>query len=186
MGTEIERRFRVDVDRLCPNGEDGKPMPPGVYMVQGYLSREPVVRVRLKSRDARAFSIEALRNRDVSRTDLPDHGLQLATLTIKGKGTLVRPEFNYSIDPYEAAEMLAMATCQIAKTRYRLQVAGRTWEVDKFSGAHFGLWLAEIELERADQDFFRPAWAGTEVTEDPRFSNVRLAANPERFWEGTG
>jgi CYTH domain-containing protein len=64
--------------------------------------------------------------------------------------------------------------------RFRLEkVRARIgpWEVDRYTGRHAGLWLAEIELPRADTPLPRPRppWLSREVTADPRYTNSRLA-----------
>jgi adenylate cyclase len=53
--------------------------------------------------------------------------------------------------------------------------AGLTWEVDVFEGAHHGLVIAEVELERADQAVPLPSWAGAEITHDLRYRSAALA-----------
>ena len=124
-------------------------LPQGDELEQGYLSTEPTVRVRLVAR--------------------PD-GTRHAELTIKGKGLLTRAEFNYPIPAADAEALLRLCTRSLGKIRRRL---GR-WELDHFKAR--GLWLAEIELTREDEPFERPAWLGDEVTEDPAYSNSRLAS----------
>ena len=37
------------------------------------------------------------------------------------------------------------------------------------------LWLAEIELRSETEIFSKPPWLGEEVTQDPNYSNTRLA-----------
>ena len=123
-------------------------LPQGDELEQGYLSVEPTVRVRLVAR--------------------PD-GTRHAELTIKGKGLLTRAEFNYPIPAADAEALLRLCTRSLRKIRRRL---GR-WELDHFKSS--GLWLAEIELTREDEPFDRPQWLGEEVTEDPAYSNSRLA-----------
>ena len=123
-------------------------LPQGDELEQGYLSTEPTVRVRLVAR--------------------PD-GTRHAELTIKGKGLLTRAEFNYPIPAADAEALLRLCTRSLRKLRRQL---GR-WELDHFKAR--GLWLAEIELAREDEPFERPAWLGDEVTEDPAYSNSRLA-----------
>ncbi len=118
-------------------------------LFQGYLATEPAVRVRLKT---------------------PPQGAPRAYLTIKGAGLLSRAEFEYEIPAADARQLLQMCGRSLQKRRYRI---GR-WEVDHFFDR--GLWLAEIELAREDEPFDKPAWAGEEVTSDPAYSNVRLAA----------
>ena len=123
-------------------------LPQGDELEQGYLSVEPAVRVRLVAR--------------------PD-GTRHAELTIKGQGLLTRAEFNYPIPAADAEALLRLCTRSLRKIRRRL---GR-WELDHFKSG--GLWLAEIELTREDEPFDRPQWLGEEVTEDPAYSNSRLA-----------
>ncbi len=50
-----------------------------------------------------------------------------------------------------------------------------TWPVDYFEGRNSGLVIAEIELERPDQQFALPPWIGPEITFDSRHGNSRLA-----------
>jgi CYTH domain-containing protein len=142
MGTEIERKFLVHADRLPA-------LPPPDELVQGYLSVEPAVRVRLVA---------------------PAAGEPRAFLTIKGEGLLTRAEFEYPIPPADARALLRLCGRSLQKKRYRI---GR-WEIDHFTDR--GLWLAEIELAREDEPFERPAFVGPEVTGDAAYANVRLAA----------
>ena len=123
-------------------------LPQGDELEQGYLSTEPTVRVRLVAR--------------------PD-GTRHAELTIKGQGLLTRAEFNYPIPAADAEALLRLCDRSLRKVRRRL---GR-WELDHFKAKD--LWLAEIELAREDEPFDRPPWLGEEVTEDPAYSNSRLA-----------
>jgi adenylate cyclase len=68
--------------------------------------------------------------------------------------------------------------CRIQKRRYLVPSDGVTWEIDEFLDRE-GLWLAEIELERADDVVVPPEWLrraiDREVTEDPRYTNHALA-----------
>lgn len=139
---EIERKFLVSRKNL-PLLRDGE------FLAQGYLSVEPVVRVRI--------------------------GKDKAWLTVKGRGTLVRPEFEYEIPTDDARDMLGLSVATIQKTRYRVNEHGFTWEVDEFQGALKGLWLAEIELESAFEMPRLPSWVGEEVTDNPDYTNVALA-----------
>ena len=66
----------------------------------------------------------------------------------------------------------------IDKIRYLVDVGGRTWEVDVFAGANAGLVMAEVELDREDAVVELPAWAGREVTDDPRYYNASLSRDP--------
>jgi CYTH domain-containing protein len=154
MHVEIERKYRLTPaqgQRALEHAGD----PAGEALDQGYLSTEPAVRVRRV---------------------VPDTGAApYAKLTIKGKGTRSRAEFEYDIPADDAAELLKMCGARLTKTRFKIAHAGRTWEVDRFDGSHAGLWLAEIELESEHDAFDPPPWLGDEVTDDPRYANSALA-----------
>ncbi len=66
---------------------------------------------------------------------------------------------------------------RVQKRRYRVPDGAVVWEVDEFVDRV--LVLAEVELERMDQAVVIPAWLAPvldrEVTEEPDFSNYRLA-----------
>ena len=141
MATEIERKFLVRSDLLPP-------LPAPSELTQGYLSVEPVVRVRLR---------------------VSPGGVESAALTVKGKGLLSRAEFEYEIPPADARPLLALCGRKLSKRRH---VLGR-WEIDHFPDRD--LWLAEIELGDEAEPFDRPDWLSDEVTSDPAYANARLA-----------
>lgn len=173
MGTEIERRFRVNLERLSPNGEDGKLLPQGRYFKQGYLApHDPSVRVRLAAWNEHPITA-------------PGH-ISQATLTIKGKGNIERAEWNILISNQDGFELQSQAKHGfVEKVRYVITVGTTKWELDKFLGCHEGLWLAEVELTAKDASFDRPPWLGEEVTQDDRYSNAYLASHAGRFWDPT-
>ena len=149
MGTEIERKFLVTDSSVV----DGRP---GVVIRQGYLSREPERTVRVRRKGSHAF------------------------ITIKGASRgASRSEWEYEVPPGDADEMLQICEGPILdKTRYLIDVAGRRWEVDVFAGANEGLVMAEVELDAEDAVVELPAWAGLEVTDDPRYYNANLSRHP--------
>ena len=152
MATEIERKFLV-------RGDAWRQQSP-TRICQGYLNRDKERTVRVRIAGNKAF------------------------LTIKGasKGA-TRSEFEYEIPLADAQQLLALCDGPVLdKNRHVLVHAGTTWEVDEFLGANAGLVVAEVELEREDQPFERPAWLGEEVTEDPRYYNSNLAAKPYSTW----
>ena len=154
MGQEIERKFLVLPGKWTADGVTG------MRFVQGYLSMDPerVVRVRIEG----------------------EHG----RLTIKGKRQGVsRVEYEYPI-PVEDAQALHRLCIAplIEKVRYRIEHAGRTWEVDVFSGPNEGLVVAELELEAEDAAFQMPPWVGREVSSDNRYTNTSLVTHPFTSW----
>ena len=151
MSLEIERKF------LVKNHSWRAEAVRSVTIRQNYLSGKPAVRVRLA--DGRGF------------------------LTVKGRveGTRIsRLEYEYEIPPSDAEEMLKFLCrgYEISKICYLVPFAGKTWEVDEFSGWNEGLFLAELELEQENESFVFPPWLGREVTGNPAYSNSALAVTP--------
>lgn len=99
-----------------------------------------------------------------------------------------RAEFEYVIPADEAEEMMASLRIGaiVAKTRYEVPWAGRTWEVDVFEGENKGLVIAEIELDAPDDAFERPPWTGADVSSDYRYFNSYLACEPFANWPAEG
>lgn len=155
MATEIERKFLVADETWRRRAA------PGVRMRQGYLSGggQSSVRVRVQG-DAAYLNIKS------------------ATLGVR------RHEYEYAIPLADAEEMLDLLCAQplIEKMRYEVEHAGHVWEVDVFEGDNAGLVVAEIELASEDEIFEKPAWAGEEVSHDPRYYNVSLVKHPYKAW----
>jgi CYTH domain-containing protein len=70
----------------------------------------------------------------------------------------------------------------IEKTRYKIEYAGLTWEVDEFAAENQGLIIAEVELTDENQSIELPEWIGKEVSDDPRYFNANLVENPYSQW----
>ena len=145
MGVEIERKYLV---RELPALDDGE------RIVQGYLTFDPTIRVRLKKTSGRL------------------------TLKFRADG-LMRYEYEYEIPASDAEELLSR--CQgalIEKMRYRI---GRI-ELDVFEGDNAGLIVAEIELSNEDERVELPSWIGREVTGLKRYFNSELVRRPYKNW----
>ena len=118
MGQEIERKFLVAASRL---GD----LVDGESIQQGYIATAGAATVRLRIAGGQGW------------------------LTLKGptRGT-VRSEFEYPVPAADAGQMIA-ELCDgplIAKTRYRREYRGHTWEIDVFEGDNAGLIVAEVAL----------------------------------------
>jgi CYTH domain-containing protein len=154
MAKEIERKYQVKLEAWVPQGE-------GIHFKQGYLNsqKERVVRVRIEGSKAK--------------------------LTIKGITTgVTRAEFEYNI-PVEDAALLLDNLCEqplIDKHRHKEEHNGKLWEIDVFHGQNEGLVVAEIELASENESIVLPAWAGAEVSSDPRYFNSNLLKNPFCTW----
>lgn len=154
MAQEIERKF------LLKNDEWRK-FTRGILYRQGYLSTVPERTVRVRVVGEKAY------------------------FTVKGltKG-LTRVEFEYEI-PLKDANQLLDELCQqpiIEKLRHKLDFAGFTWEIDEYLGENQGLIIAEVELDSENQALELPSWVDEDVSDDPRYYNANLVANPFSKW----
>ena len=155
MGLEIERKFLLRSDAWRDEADEG------LYFHQGYLSTTPERVVRVRQMGERAV------------------------VTIKGKGDgIARPEFEYEIPLDDAQAMLRELCLQptIEKRRHKLKAGPHTWEIDVFDGDNLGLVVAEIELTSVSESFEKPDWLGEEVSDDSRYLNSNLIANPFKTW----
>ena len=145
---EIERKFLIDT---LP--EDISSYPHKEY-TQGYLSTEPVVRVR---REGDEFF-----------------------LTYKSKGLLSREEYNLPLNEESFNHLLEKADgIIINKTRYFIPITGTslTIELDEFHDELSPLILAEVEFISEEQAnaFLPPDWFGEEVTWSKEYHNSTLS-----------
>ncbi|MBN2061442.1 MAG: CYTH domain-containing protein [Deltaproteobacteria bacterium] len=105
-------------------------------------------------------------------------------LTIKGLAAgATRLEFEYEIPLQDAVILLDL--CEkplIEKNRYKVVEGDLTWEIDEFFGENKGLVIAEVELDREDQDIIKPDWVGEDVTGDTRYFNANLIKYPYTKW----
>lgn len=145
MAVEIERKFLVDKRKLHKLNFLSEEK-----LEQGYLSRNPTVRVRLT--ETRGF------------------------LTIKSstKG-ISRQEFEYEIPIEDAKELLKLCGRKVLKKyRRKVEYSGHIWEIDFFAGRHAGLVLAEVELNSANEQIKLPDWVTKEVSGDKRYYNSNI------------
>ncbi|MEZ5186228.1 MAG: CYTH domain-containing protein [Candidatus Nanopelagicales bacterium] len=155
MGVEIERKFLVVGDAWRSE------VTQATHIVQGYLASTPSLTLRVRIRGDQAY------------------------LTIKGSSHgICRSEYEYEVPLADAEAMLAELAQGpvIDKVRHIVPIAGHSWEVDVFAGDNAGLVMAEVELASDAEDVHLPAWAGEEVSDDSRYYNVNLAANPFSRW----
>ncbi len=153
---EIERKFRIHNDlwrRLDKPGGD--------HILQGYLHADINKSIRIRIRNKQGI------------------------MTVKGKTVNIsREEYEFPV-PYDiAVDMIhKFATGIIEKIRYTIPFKGKAWEVDEFFGANAGLIMAEVELNREDEEIELPEWVSIEVSMDSRYYNANLAKHPYQEWE---
>ena len=171
---EIERRFLID-------GRKDKPWQGGkhIEIQQYYLSEvtyeNGIIVWRGKSliEDQRDFTeITTWRIRSL----INEAGFK-TVLTAKGKRVgATAMEYEWDIIPkiFENLNLKGLPT--VVKTRYLWTGEdGLLWEVDEFEGSLSGLIIAEVELEREDQEVIIPFWVGLELTHLKGWSNAALA-----------
>ena len=151
---ETERKFLV-------RGEAWRALGTPVHYEQGYLSRGDgvTVRIRMAGEEAR--------------------------LTVKGPVSgISREEYEYPVPAEDARSMIRLCRgAVIEKTRTRIPLGNRVWEVDEFLGKNAGLIVAEIELNDPDETVELPPWIAREVTGDPRYYNSNLTSHPYGEWK---
>lgn len=155
MGTEIERKFLVVNDRWRERVVSKE------RLKQGYLANQGKSSIRVRMGRNQAFL-----------------NIKQAVIGVQ------RAEFEYPVPPEDADFMLRelIDGPLIDKTRYKVREGEMLWELDVFYGDNQGLVVAEIELQSPQQKFELPDWAGDEVSDDPRYYNHNLIANPYRQW----
>ena len=133
----------------------------GTLFRQGYILSDPEKTIRVRLTDTDGY------------------------LTIKGATHgATRHEFEYLIPQEEALELLNnFSANEVSKVRYKVEVFGKTWEVDEFIGVNEGLVIAEIELYSEHEPFVKPIWVGEEVNDDARYYNSNIAINPYSNWK---
>ena len=153
MGKEIEHKYLV-----TENWKEH--VSAGTFYAQSYLADGvPTVRVRIAG--------------------------DKAYLTLKGRAEgIARTEFEFEIPKEDASEIMKelSVTAVVEKTRYLVEFAGKTWEIDEFHGLNAGLVVAEVELNSEGEEFELPEWAGECVSSDFRYANSNLAREPYSKW----
>lgn len=152
--TEIERKWLVDISKI-PYDLEKKA---DVYeLTQTYLNFSPEMRVRNISDERYVITI---------KTGLSE------------KSGLKRGEQEYDITKEEYEHLLNKQEGNtIRKTRYQLEIDGKTWAFDIFHDQLDGLAYLEIEFDSTDEanNFQAPDWVGKDVTNDINYKNQKLA-----------
>lgn len=145
---EIERKFTIT---KLPENLDQYPCH---HIEQGYLSVEPVVRIRRQDEEY--------------------------ILTYKGTGMMVRTEYNLPLTKESYEHMKPKADgIVITKKRYNIPYGKYIIELDVFKEDLAGLIIAEVEFPTTEEAevFCPPEWFKEDVTFDKRYHNSYLALN---------
>lgn len=149
-----ERRLQMEIERkyLIRELPDRLEQYPCRQIEQGYLNTDPIVRIR--------------------RTD------EQYTLTYKGKGFMVREEYNLPLNKKAFLHLREKIDgILIKKRRYLIPLGTYTIELDVFEGELAPLLLAEVEFETEDEAnvFVPPSWFGEDVTFSSAYHNSTLS-----------
>ena len=119
---------------------------------QAYLCTDPVVRVRRQGDEY--------------------------ILTYKGKGHMVREEYNLPLNEQAYEHLLDKADGNVIRTR-RTRIPWQSYmiELDIFEAPFEGLMLAEVEFETELEAvaFIPPEWFGRDVTFEKEYHNSTLS-----------
>lgn len=127
-------------------------------LTQAYLNTDPVIRIRKED--------------------------DCYFLTYKGKGLLVREEYNLPLNKESFEHLLPKADgLVISKTRYLIPYKNHTIELDIFEGDLAPLTMAEVEFENEEEAhaFIPPEWFDQDVTQDKRYHNSNLSKGIKPF-----
>ena len=148
---EIERKFLASAQSVSLDGLKSR------SIVQGYISTEPVIRLR-KQDDEHFLTVKK---------------------AVKDGGGMVNQEFETAITQAQFYELWKkVGAAVLFKQRYLKPLNdGLIAEIDVFSGNLTGLMLIEVEFPDVEsaQMFTPPEWFGREVTGDFRYANNNLA-----------
>lgn len=142
---EIERKFTI---KELPDLSSY----PFCTMEQGYLSTDPVVRIRREN--------------------------DTYYLTYKGKGMLSREEYNLPLTRESYFHLLSKADgIIIRKRRYLIPYLSYTIELDLFEAPYDSLKIAEVEFESEEEAaaFSPPSWFDQDVTFNSSYHNSNLS-----------
>ena len=178
---EIERKFLV---RSIPADLDGYTVK---HIEQGYISADPVIRVR------RTLTSRPGQRGPHKSPVLTDEKAETFTLTVKGRGLMVREELNLPITKEAYEHLIGKAEGRIIrKDRYLIPLTGDVplkdrqessresgslvCELDIFREDLAPLVLAEVEFssEEEAEHFTPPDWFADDVTADPRYQNASM------------
>ena len=121
------------------------------HITQAYLCTDPVIRIR--------------------RSDEEYY------MTYKGKGLMMREEYNLPLNAEAYEHMLEKADGNIIdKKRYVIPYGPYTIELDVFTSPITDI-IAEVEFPNIEEaeSFVPPEWFGKEVTGDPYYYNSNMS-----------
>tara|TARA_B100000212_G_scaffold238271_1_gene181359 strand:+ start:570 stop:1049 length:480 start_codon:yes stop_codon:yes gene_type:complete len=154
MCIEIERRF------LLKNNDWEKLINRKSDIIQGYLSSNSerwIIRIRSEDN---LFKLSLKKHIEKSKNF----------------------EFEYEIPETEGKMIISEIKNPIIKERFYLLFKEKEWIVDRFKGKNYPLEIAEVELQRIDEQINLPSFLSAEITGLKKFSNFELSNKPFSLW----
>lgn len=152
MPEEIERKYLVYKDKLPI-------LKNGTLFIQGYLSIEPHVRVRIIGNKV----IIGIKN------------------IIKDGRSRNEWEFEKKLNKEEIKSLVKLCIKKpIEKIRYNIKHKNLIWEIDEYQADNKGLITADVELPYIDYPIDFPDWISSseEITHNPKYFNTNLGEHP--------
>lgn len=122
---------------------------------QAYISTSPTIRIRKSNSDC--------------------------ILTIKGKGSIAREEYELNISENQYNKLADKTeTPFVIKTRYIIPIGNNLKaELDEYHSQLDGLYTVEVEFSNISdaEKFIPPNWFGKDVSNDKRYKNTSLSLN---------
>ena len=166
---EIEKKYLV---RHLPEGLENYP---SRHLVQSYISRSPVIRLRKIEEKGQESFVLTVKGAGLS---LPDYLEKVVFLS-------VREEFELDLTREQYERLRAKEEGRVLeKTRYLIPLENTgcgedklTAELDVFHGELSGLILVEVEFGStgAMEAFVPPEWFGEDVSDSDRYHNSTLS-----------
>ncbi len=155
MALEIERRF------LIKNDQWNDFITHKTFIEQGYLSHDLedwIVRIRFNGKNFKIALKKHIKN-------------------------FTNYEYEYLIPNSEGDKIMSTLNNTIKKERFFLKIDRKDWIVDCFKDKNFPLEIAEIELNKEEEQVILPSFIAKEITGLRKYTNLNLTKHPFSKWE---
>ena len=155
MALEIERRF------LIKNDQWKEFITNKTIIEQGYLTHnlnDWIIRIRFNGKNFKIALKKHIKN-------------------------FTNYEFEYPIPISDGEKIMSTLTNTIKKERFFLEIDKRNWIIDCFKEENYPLEIAEIELNKEEEEISLPLFLSKEITGLNILSNFSLATHPFSKWK---
>ena len=155
MALEIERRF------LIKNDNWKEFITHKTLIEQGYLSynlENWIIRIRFNGKNFKIALKKHIKN-------------------------FTNYEFEYLIPITDGKKIMSTLTNTIKKERFFVEVDQIKWTIDCFKEKNYPLEIAEIELNKENEEVYLPSFLSKEITGVKMYTNFSLAKYPFSKWD---